>query len=162
MPDASGGILFYNAAIGSCEWCVSVLLADDEEKVRSALRLLLEEEPGIGTVDEVGEATSLLAKAQETCPDVVLLDWELLGLRPRHLLSELHAQDPQLRVLALSGRPEARQQAMGSGADAFVSKGDPPDVLLAELHTILAGRTTRKEGLTWTEPRISWRASGRS
>ncbi len=122
---------------------MNLLLADDEEKVLSALRLLLEQEPGIGAVDEVGEATSLLAKAQETCPDVVLLDWELPGLG-KQLLSELRAQDPQLRVIALSGRPEARQQAIGSGADAFVSKSDPPDVLLAELHTILAEKNKER------------------
>ncbi len=123
---------------------MKLLLADNEEKVLSALRLLLEQEPGIDAIDEVGEATSLLAKAQETCPDVVLLDWELPGLGDKQLLSELRAQDPQLRVIALSGRPEARQQAMGSGADAFVNKSDPPDVLLAELHTILAGKNKER------------------
>ena len=35
-----------------------------------------------------------------------------------------------LRVIALSGRPEARQAALEAGASAFVSKGDPPEFLL--------------------------------
>jgi hypothetical protein len=34
-------------------------------------------------------------------------------------------------VIALSGRPEARQAALGAGADAFASKGDPPERVLA-------------------------------
>ncbi len=33
-------------------------------------------------------------------------------------------------VVALSGRPEARQAALDAGVDAFVSKGDPPELLL--------------------------------
>jgi DNA-binding NarL/FixJ family response regulator len=124
-------------------WEMSLLVADDEEKVLSALRLLLEEEPGIGIVDVVGEATSLLAKARETSPDVVLLDWELSGWRDSQLLSTLRAHDPQLKVIAMSGRPEARQKAMGSGADAFISKSDPPDILLAEIHAALAGKVNQ-------------------
>jgi DNA-binding NarL/FixJ family response regulator len=143
MPDAPGGILFYNAGIGSSGVGMSLLVADDEEKVLSALRLLLEEEPGIGAIDVVGEATSLLAKARETSPDVVLLDWELSGWRDKQLLSELHAQAPLSKVIAMSGRPEARQKAIGSGVDAFVSKSDPPEILLAELHAVLAGKAYR-------------------
>jgi DNA-binding NarL/FixJ family response regulator len=121
-------------------WQMSVLLADDEETVLSALRLLLEDEPGIGAIDVVDEVTSLLAKAKETSPDVVLLDWELSGWHGMPVLSELRAQAPSSRVIAMSGRPEARQKALRSGADAFVSKSDPPDILLAELHTVLAAR----------------------
>jgi DNA-binding NarL/FixJ family response regulator len=37
---------------------------------------------------------------------------------------------PGLLVIALSGRPAARRSAMAAGADAFVSKADPPERLL--------------------------------
>ena len=36
-----------------------------------------------------------------------------------------------LNVIALSGLPEARHEALAAGADDFVSKGDPPEKLLA-------------------------------
>ena len=38
---------------------------------------------------------------------------------------------PESFVVALSGLPEARREALAAGADAFVSKGDPPEKLLA-------------------------------
>jgi CheY-like chemotaxis protein len=38
-------------------------------------------------------------------------------------------------VIALSGRPEARQAALLAGADSFVSKADPPDRLLVAIDT---------------------------
>lgn len=111
-----------------------VLLADDQSKVRSALQLLLEQQPGIHVLGEAVDTTGLLSWVKAMCPDLVLLDWELPGL-PRHdVLSALRARCPHLKVIALSGRPEARQAALTAGADAFVSKGDPPEQLLAAVN----------------------------
>jgi CheY-like chemotaxis protein len=69
-------------------------------------------------------------------PDVLLLDWELPGLNPADAVSRLRAILPQLTVIALSGRLEARQTALAAGADAFVSKSKPPSQLLAVLRAI--------------------------
>ena len=120
-----------------------VLLADDQPKVRSALGLLLEQEPGLCVVGEATEAEELLTQIKATRPDLMLLDWELPGLAlansvgaGKHLLSVLHVFYPNLRIIALSGRPEAHQAALAAGADAFVSKGDPPERLLATLQAI--------------------------
>lgn len=120
-----------------------VFLADDQAKVRSALRLLLEQEPGLRVVGEAAEAEELLVQVQATRPDLMLLDWELPGLALAHsirsgkqLLSVLHRYCPNLRVIALSGQLEARRAALAAGADAFVSKGDPPERLLATLRSM--------------------------
>ena len=125
-----------------------ILLADDQAQVRSALRLLLEQEPELSVVGEVAEATSLLVQVQAIQPDLVLLDWELPGLGARrrsafpsrspgpHLLSILHSLGHPPKVIALSGCPEAGEEALAAGADAFVSKGDPPERLLTTLHHV--------------------------
>ena len=42
---------------------------------------------------------------------------------------------PDLPVIALSGWPEARRASLDAGADAFVSKGDPPEQLLAAINS---------------------------
>ncbi len=126
-----------------------ILLVDDQSKIRSALRLLLEQEEGMTVVGEVAKAEDLLSQVETTQPDLALLDWELPGLQhadpptrfasaPR-LLSELRAHCPRLRVIALSGRPEARQNALKAGVDAFVSKGDPAESLLQTLRTFTKG-----------------------
>jgi DNA-binding NarL/FixJ family response regulator len=108
-----------------------VLLADDQMKVRSALRLLLEQEPGLSVVGEAAEAEDLLAQVRTEYPDLVLLDWELPDQGGAATLAGLRAARPGPMVIALSGRPEARRAALAAGADAFVSKGDPPERLLA-------------------------------
>lgn len=116
-----------------------VLIADDQPEVRSALTLLLGQEAGLIVVGEAGDAAQALELATGQVPDLMLLDWELPGLRAaqnpagsgQRLLPALRARCPNLKVVALSGRPEARRAALTAGVDAFVSKGDPPERLLA-------------------------------
>jgi DNA-binding NarL/FixJ family response regulator len=112
-----------------------ILLADDQPDVRSAMRLLLEQESAIDVVGETGKAQDLLSQAEIAQPDLVLLDWELPGSLAADLLDALRARCVQVKVVALSGRPEARQEALAAGIDAFVSKGDPPEYLLTAVHT---------------------------
>jgi DNA-binding NarL/FixJ family response regulator len=119
-----------------------IILADDQAKVRSALRLLLEQEPGMDVVGEVAEAEALAIEVKDAHPDLVLLDWELPGLVANGRFIALCSYHPELKVIALSGRPEARRAALAAGADAFVSKGDPPERLLRTLR--LMGREIMK------------------
>jgi DNA-binding NarL/FixJ family response regulator len=115
-----------------------VLVADDEANVRSALRLLLEQEPIACLVSEAVSAECLLRCALAAQPDVVLLDWDLPGLNAGGLVEQLGAMQPKLHVIALSGRPEAEREALSRGVESFVCKGDAPDVLLAAVRALTA------------------------
>jgi DNA-binding NarL/FixJ family response regulator len=64
------------------------------------------------------------------------LDWWLEGLETADLIGALRWHCPGLYVIVLSGRPEARRVALDAGADAFVSKIDPPDRLLSAIHSV--------------------------
>jgi DNA-binding NarL/FixJ family response regulator len=110
-----------------------ILLADGQPKVRFGLRVLLERQSGFTIVEEADNAEDLLSKAQITHPDLILLGWELPGLDTDETLFALRQACPKPIVIALSGRPEARQAALRAGADAFVSKADPPERLLATI-----------------------------
>jgi DNA-binding NarL/FixJ family response regulator len=112
-----------------------VLLADDEPKVRSALRLILEQLQEIESVEEVNDAQSLADRMQDAPPDLLLVDWELPGLHPLGTFSEMRRRAP-LKVIVLSGRCPAPQAAISSGADACVSKCESPDRLFATLRAM--------------------------
>ena len=116
-----------------------VLIADDQPQVRSALSLLLKQEPGVTVVGETAEAGDLLAQVEAIRPDLVLLDWELRDRCAAAVLGKLRAVRPEVAVIVLSGRPEVRQAALAAGADAFVSKGDPPERLLAAVGDLYRG-----------------------
>ncbi len=109
---------------------VQVIVADDEAAIRSALGLALKQKLGIQNVCEAANLEDLFARAREVGAALVLLDWDLPGLAAKAGLAALRRQNPDLKVVALSARPEARQAALDAGADAFVSKTEPPDTML--------------------------------
>jgi len=110
-----------------------ILLADPQAKVRFALRVLLERHPDFQVVGEAACAEELLALAATSCPDLVLLDWSVMGKMAESLMVALRSECPSVGVIVLSGRPEARKAALAAGADSFVSKGNPPEHLLAAI-----------------------------
>jgi DNA-binding NarL/FixJ family response regulator len=113
-----------------------ILLADDHQKVRSALELVLSLEPGVVLVGEVTSAQALTAALASASPDVLLLDWELPGLtEPETMFRTWRAQQPNLRIVVLSGWPGVQRMALLAGANAFVSKGEPPSKLLTTLRS---------------------------
>jgi DNA-binding NarL/FixJ family response regulator len=114
-----------------------VLLADDHTQIRWALRTAIREEPGLTVVGEVSDAKDLVSQAQALQPDLILLEWELPGRREGDLLSSLRTLDLQPRVIVLSQRPESEKAALAAGADAFVSKAEPPEQLLSALRILV-------------------------
>lgn len=108
-----------------------ILLADDQAQVRSALRLLLEQEPDFLVAGEAADATGLLLAAAEKAPDLVLMDWELPGLPAAQLLRLLQYERPLLIIIAMSSRPEVAQLALKAGAHAFLSKSESPERVLS-------------------------------
>lgn len=110
-----------------------ILLADSQAKVRFALRVLLARQQDLEVVGEAAGVDELLSRAAALCPDLVLLDWSMAAPLAAGLLLALRRDCPGLGIIVLSGRPEARDAALTAGADAFVSKGNPPEHLLAAI-----------------------------
>ena len=105
-----------------------ILLADDNQALRSALALLLETRLGVTIVGEACTMESLLAQAAITQPDIVLLDWELPGKPEADRIVVVRSVAPSARLIVVSARPESAAQAVG--ADAFVNKTDLPEHIL--------------------------------
>ena len=97
-----------------------ILLADNQSKVRFALRALLEQQPGLTIVGEAAEAGDALLQVEAVHPDLVLLDWDLRGpwnnphllVGVLDLLPAMQRVCPELRVIALSARPPWRPEPM--------------------------------------------------
>jgi DNA-binding NarL/FixJ family response regulator len=117
-----------------------VLVADSDARVRSALHLLLQQEPGLTLIGESSDLVSLVVQVKEFQPHLVLLDWDLPGRPAAALLLALCTLDVRPKVIVLSARPEAKQAAMAAGAHAFVSKVDSPESLLEACRTLLHER----------------------
>lgn len=118
-----------------------VLLADDDGRARSALRLLLEETlvdvAGGFQVSEAADAWELRGQLRGSSFDLVILDWELPGTQSLTCLRLIRESQPTCRVITVSSRPEARSEALSGGAHGFVGRNDPAQALMkAVLDTI--------------------------
>jgi DNA-binding NarL/FixJ family response regulator len=93
----------------------------------------LEQRPEVIVVGESGDADELMTLLKSAQPDVLILDWTLPGLSELGSISSLREFNPELIIIALSGRPELGQATLEAGANAFVSKIDSPDRLIATI-----------------------------
>ena len=119
-----------------------VYLADPLFHERSALRLmLLDLEMEI--VGEAADWPTTLANAPATRLDMLLVDWDLLPINLSvQSLAILRVACLSTIVVVLIGHRETRlQAALSAGADAFISKGETPD--LVALHLRLAAARVR-------------------
>ena len=120
----------------------TILIVEDDELLRDAFRLLLED-AGY-QVMEAGSAREALRLVTERLPAIVVLD---LGLPDRPGLDVVRAmrEDPDLQatpVVALTGRvgDREKQECLDAGCDRYLAKPVAPSDLLRELPTLLAGR----------------------
>ena len=106
---------------------IRVLIAEDQAMVREALAALLELEPDIEVVAQVGRGDEVLAAARAAQPDVALLDIEMPGASGLEATEGLRRELPGTRVLILTtfGRPGYLRRAFDAGASGFLLKDAP-------------------------------------
>ena len=78
-----------------------ILIADDQERVRFALRVLLAQQPGLQVVGEASNGEALLAQAGAVAADLALVDWELPRLAEAGGLPGIHRSVPALQSRCL-------------------------------------------------------------
>ena len=120
---------------------IRLLLADDQQLVRSALAALLELDEAFEVVAQVGRGDQVVAAAREHQADVALLDIEMPGLDGLAAAAALAQEVPQCRVIILTtfGRPGYLRRAMESGALGFVVKDAPAEQLADAVRRVAAG-----------------------
>jgi two-component system, NarL family, response regulator DesR len=120
---------------------IRLLLADDQALVRGALAALLDLEPDLEVVVEVGSGDDVVSAATRVVPDVALLDVEMPGLDGIEATRAVKEAVPGLRVLIVTtfGRPGYLRRALKAGADGFVVKDTPARELADAVRRIHAG-----------------------
>ena len=112
---------------------IRVLVADDQALFREALRTLLEVQPGIEVVGEAGDGDEAVRRSGELHPDVVLMDLRMPVLDGIAATARLRAEQPDVRVLALTTFDDDEDvfAALRAGAVGYLLK-DVTSVKLVE------------------------------
>jgi two-component system response regulator DesR len=120
---------------------IRLLLADDQALVRGALTALLELEPDLHVVAQVGRGDEVLDAARAYDAQVALLDVEMPGMDGLAVAEQLKQQYPQCRSLIVTtfGRPGYLRRAMEAGASGFIVKDTPSSQLADAVRRVAAG-----------------------
>jgi two-component system, NarL family, invasion response regulator UvrY len=120
----------------------TILLIEDHAIVRSGIRKLLSEFPGM-VLKEAASGEAALTELRGSSFDLVILDLNLPGLGGLELLRRILSAYAGLKVLVFSLHTEAvyAARAMESGARGYISKNAAPEELLQAIETVLAGGT---------------------
>jgi two-component system response regulator DesR len=120
---------------------IRVLIAEDQAMIREALAALLSFEDDLIVVAQVGRGDEVVKAAQDSSPDVALLDIEMPGLDGLAAAAELSRQRPQTKIVILTtfGRPGYLRRAMEGGVSGFIVKDSPADKLASTIRKVLQG-----------------------
>ena len=103
----------------------TVLLADDHQVVRQALRHLVDRESDLKVVGEAGDGAHALELAARLEPDVLVANLALSGPGGSELVSEARRRVPQTKIVVLSPRNAAVEEAgrsLRAGALGYVAR----------------------------------------
>jgi DNA-binding NarL/FixJ family response regulator len=127
----------------------SVLIADDQELVRSGLRALLEAR-GVDVVGEAEHGRAALEAARALRPDVLVMDIRMPVMDGIAATREIIASGLRTRVLILTtyDLDEYVYEALRAGAAGFLLKASPPDRLADAIRVVAAGEALLAPSLT--------------
>jgi DNA-binding NarL/FixJ family response regulator len=101
-----------------------ILLADDHAVVRRGLRMVLEAQPDMRVVAEVGDGAHAVERGLQDDVDLAVIDITMPRMTGLHAARELHRRRPELRILMLSMHENERylHEALKAGASGYVLK----------------------------------------
>ncbi|MCM0676584.1 response regulator transcription factor [Micromonospora phytophila] len=120
---------------------IRVLLADDEELIRTALAALLDLEPDLEVVAQAADGPTAVTAALAHRPDVVVVDLAMPGSDGFQVAAGLARALPSCAVVILTGqgRPAHLARALTAGARGFLPKGAPGGALADVIRRVHAG-----------------------
>jgi DNA-binding NarL/FixJ family response regulator len=120
---------------------IRVLVADDEELVRTGLRLILDTEPDIEVVAEASNGRQAVDMAKALRPDVVLLDIRMPELDGLEATRQLLGDQATCRVVILTtfDLDQYVYEALQAGASGFLLKDTPAHQLVTAIRAAAAG-----------------------
>ncbi|MFM8319600.1 MAG: response regulator transcription factor, partial [Chloroflexota bacterium] len=117
------------------------MLVDDHDVIRTGLRSFLETQPGLQVAAEASSGEKALELARRDTPDVVIMDITMPGMDGLEATRRLKAQNPLIKVLALTVHADKQYffEMLAAGADGYVTKQVAADELVGAIHAVAAG-----------------------
>jgi len=131
---------------------VRLVIADDQELIRTGFRMILAAQPDFDVVGEAGNGHEAVQLARDLRPDVVLMDIRMPDLdgieATRRILANDDARTTHVLILTTFDLDEYVYDALRVGANGFILKDVPSDDLVAGIRTVLRGQALLAPSIT--------------
>jgi DNA-binding NarL/FixJ family response regulator len=121
----------------------TVLLCDDHEIVREAIKSRMADEDSVDIVGEAKDGVEAVEMAKELAPDVAIVDVEMPKRDGIEATREIRKAAPTTRVIVFTGhtQPDLVSLALEAGASGFVPKSAPSEDIARAVRTVAGGGT---------------------
>lgn len=122
---------------------IHIVLADDHAVVRSALRMLLDAEPGMEVVAEAGDVEGAIRYVRGHRPEILILDLNMPGRASLEALPDIADASPgtQIVVLTMQSEPAFAREAMQAGVLGYILKEAADAELVKAVRLAADGQT---------------------
>jgi len=129
---------------------IRILLADDHTILRSGVRALLENEPGLSVIGEAEDGRAAVSMACKLKPNVVIMDIAMPLLNGLEATRQIKIQCPDVKVLVLSmhDNEEYIRQALEAGAMGYILKDAAPGELVNAIRSVYRGEAVLSPAVT--------------
>ena len=130
-----------NAGIKDPESVIAVMIADDHELVRLAIRNLIASQPDLKLVAEADDGEKAVKLAVELVPDVIILDITMPGMNGLEATRIIKRKCPEVKILVLTIHDDY-EHIIGifeAGANGYLTKNVFGEEIITAIRSIVAG-----------------------
>ena len=135
---------------------IRIVLADDHGIVLEGLRALLDSEGDMEVIAAPTDGAQVLPLVRKHTPEVVVLDYELGGMRATDIIGDLRAMPDAPRVLVLTAYHDGEtiRSVLESGAEGLALKTASPQQTLSAIRQVVDGQLVFPQAARrWLEAR---------
>jgi len=121
---------------------IKVLIADDQELIRTSLQIVLNNQENIEVTDVVANGQEVMRSVYKNKPDVILMDIRMPKMDGVQCTKIIKENYPNIKIIILTtfDDDEYVYNALKYGASGYLLKGVSIDDLVKAIHTVYSGR----------------------
>jgi DNA-binding NarL/FixJ family response regulator len=118
----------------------SIIIAAPDPILTKALVLLIKNRMPLVECLDCASWDNLVLYIHDYCPDILIIDWELIDFNPGIVMQEIHLECPDSAIIVMSINLETLHQSFQMGADDFILKSSSPEHVTQLLKLYLPAR----------------------
>jgi DNA-binding NarL/FixJ family response regulator len=119
-----------------------ILIVDDHQVLRDGLRVSLNQESGMEVIGEAGDGESAIRLTRELKPDVIIMDVGMAGMSGIDATHRIHADCPDIKIIALSMYPKTAfiTEMLKAGASGYILKENAFSSVVEGIQRVVTGK----------------------